>query len=902
MRKFGATVTAAIVIFSSISLGFSPAYADSPSSPGLSQTGTRAFNDLTRCISPQQKLDVYYLIDQSNSLPLTDPESARADILATSLRELGGFDSQISVNYAVGFFGSTFDPWKGFTPVNPSTINAEASALASQVKSRNAQNETNWLVGLKEAGNLLQKQKEVSHGCQALIWLTDGGIWLAKKGSASEIDQGAVDIATSTLCDQTFENFRKANVSVFGVLLDNIKALQNIYKNNPTYYGQNDRGMALMRPLVEGSGSTLPGQQATTCGGPILPNYSAGALLIAKDPIELALQFLVLSGQTHGGTPSNLPPGNPTNFDIEQGVRKFQVLTTSKTWNLVSPKGVTYNSGSTDLDIQNRDGVQQITVTGNYLELGKWQFGFDKDKSVVNRLLLYSGLGIALDPGQYIGGSKTYISGKIIVEGKKEIVNLKDYRTHDFRIEQVTSTGDAIGVSGVKINDQGIFSAPFNLTANQTNLEIRITLQISTMSGRPLSDVSISKFLTILLPANYPTIDSPILLSPLNGPKGIAKGELTVYGPKSGNGEMCLAAPNSSSNPYGISIKRDTVERSATYIWAVSGLNLAQCVAVNQGEVKHVKIQVKNSKNADSNVIAEIPLKFKSNGNSNVIALNAPIDFETTIIRVGRGIAKILLFLFGIGIPIVILFLLNRVTSKLIFGNGIQRASYKVKIDSISGITLSDGTKINPVAEDFKFIPQQPDTVLYKDAIGTIRAKVSPIPLSEPWYEIESISGHRLVTVLTGASRSASKSKKRFASGQIARVRADMAKFWALQISEKDLQSLQSSASIQGTLVIYKRNKLGLKTQHLDRVAEVLATAGIWSRITEIKQIPLSTIKLEKEAKVKISRKSAKSDSDALPARPANLAAGGGNLPAMPPAPPSGPPAPPPAPPTGELT
>jgi len=616
MKKMLAGILAVFIATVSLTLNSTQAYADSSQTSGLSSMGTRAFNDLTRCISTKQKLDVYYLVDESNSLPMTDPESSRAGILAASLRELAGFDSTISVNYAVGFFGSTFDSWKGFTPVSAGNINSQAAVFESEVRLRNKQNETNWLAGLDGAAKQLQQQKLVSQGCQALIWLTDGGLWLAQHGSSSQIDQQAVDSATSTLCDVTFENFRRNNVSVFGVLLDNTKALQEIYKNNPTYYGQNVRGMALMRPLVEGSGSTLPGQQSTTCGGQVLPNYSAGALLIAKDPIALALQFLVLGGQTHGGTPSNFPPGNPTSFDIEKGVRKFQLLTTSKHWQLTSPTGVVFNDGNTSLDIQNQNGVQQITVTGSQMTLGKWKFGFDKDGEIVNRLLLYSGLAIQLDPGQYIGGAKTYIAGQIIVDGSKEKVKLSDYRTHDFEIDQVTSSGQALKIGSAKIDDSGVFSAPFNLTANQTNLEIRITLKISTLSGKNLSDVSISKFLTVLLPANYPTIDSPILLSPLNGPKGSGSGVITVYGPKSGDGQVCLT----SVPPYGIKVQRDSLERSSSYVWSVEGIDSSGCLSIKQGSTKQLKLQVRNSKPADSKVIAQIPLRFLSQ--ENLIKLN----------------------------------------------------------------------------------------------------------------------------------------------------------------------------------------------------------------------------------------------------------------------------------------
>ena len=65
----------------------------------LSSVGTRAFDDLTRCINSTQKLDIYYLIDESGSLKSTDPSDTRAEILASSLRTLGAF-KDVSITYS----------------------------------------------------------------------------------------------------------------------------------------------------------------------------------------------------------------------------------------------------------------------------------------------------------------------------------------------------------------------------------------------------------------------------------------------------------------------------------------------------------------------------------------------------------------------------------------------------------------------------------------------------------------------------------------------------------------------------------------------------------------------------------------------------------------------------------
>lgn len=73
-----------------------------------------------------------------------------------------------------------------------------------------------------------------------------------------------------------------------------------------------------------------------------------------------------------------------------------------------------------------------------------------------------------------------------------------------------------------------------------------------------------------------------------------------------------------------------------------------------------------------------------------------------------------------------------------------------------------------------------------------------------------------------------------------------------------------------------------MTNQHLDRMAEVMATAGVWARINEMKSVPLAEIKLEKQAKEKTheaKRKDQKVSIKSVSVAP-NLP---GNLPPAPP-------------------
>ena len=800
----------------------------------LSEIGTRAFDDLTRCINTKAVLNVYYLVDESNSLPRTDPQKSRAEILATSLEALGSFGTDVRVSYGIGFFGSDFRQWRDWREVNPTTIEREASEFAAEVRVRDKSNETNWYLGVVGAADQIAKQQEAVPGCAALIWLTDGGLWIQRDGgSANQIDQSRVDEAREVLCNETFPRLRELNVSVFGVLLKNETALKELKRSNPTYYQQNSAGMDVMRQLVEGEGDLEGNPTPGRCGDPLKDSESAGALLIAEDPVTLALQFLILNGTTQGGKQVGLAPGNPTNFEIEKGVRRAQLITTSKGWTLTDPNGVEYSNGSPILNVENSNGVQLIDILGKPLVIGEWTFEFDRGVAVTNKLILFSGLAIKLDPNQLMAGYKGIISGRLVVESGTGKVNMRDYRPTRLEAKQIEPGGKSENLRGGVLNDDGSFEIEINPSGASDKVELRITVRLFTQSGSELAPVSISKFLDIFIPSNYPTFEPSIKLSTLKGPSGEAKGTLLVRGPKTGNGKICFAnSPN-----YAVQISEDplTPNRTSTYSWNISQLNSSKCVELAKGSERTLEILVKNSTAKDAKIKATLPLKLLSDAQpGQELSYQTQISFDSELKRVGAPAIKVLLFLLGIFLPFLFLYLLNRATHKLALGNGIQRAEFPVVVDSMRGILDRKGNPLQVKPDDFSFISQIPDDVQYKDRIGTFRALVSPIPLSEPWAEVTANSGTRIQTMYQGPARL----RERFLSGQISAVRPDVGLFWGLVYEEKDLENKLNESSVPAKLVIFKRHQIRNLEQHTQRVLEATSTPGIWNRLSEIRKAP----------------------------------------------------------------
>ena len=835
MRKVLTSLAVALALFLPLFIPISPAQAAEASD--LTAVGTRAFDDLTRCLNSTKKLDVYYLIDESGSLKNTDPGDTRAEILASSLRTLGAF-KDVSITYSYGFFGEKFENSQPWTSVDANSVDRAADALAREVRTRKNSAFTNWLVGVEGASRELQAQSNKTQACQALIWLTDGGLWIGQDGNRKSIDQDKVNAAVDMLCQNVFETLRKRQVSVFGVLLKNEAALKSLQQSDRLEYEETLAGMAWMRPLLEGTGAVEPGLPAPSdCGTvPIPANSAAGALLIAQDPVALALQFLILTSATEGGTSIDF---DPNNILIEKGVRKFRILTTSNTWKLTSPTGAFYSSNSTGIDVISQNGVKQISVTAPVLEIGVWKFTFEKGASSNNRLILFSGLELSLGESSLVGGTNGKISGRVVVSpelvANSAPVKLTDYLGEpNFKIFEIPSSGEQIRIPGATIQDSGSFSVAFYPTTSKGVIELRVTLNLSTQSGIKLAPISLSSKLDVKLPEEFPSIGSPIVLSALEGPKGKASGEIVIDGPVRGSGAACFS-PDSG---YGIKIVQDKVSRAGNYSWTLKDLPADGCIKVREGGTERIEISVTNPKSADSAVIADLPVRFISDSKPGQdLKVSRSIEFESTVIRIGEGFLIILLFLIGILLPLGLIYLMYWLTSKLAFGPGMQRHTFPILIDSTKGILNRDGTKLVGSVDHFKPIPLQEDARSYKEqGNGEIRLHLSPIPLAEPWFEFEVAAGARAITV----ARSAAIARKRFATGEIAPVSADMGEYWAIIIKETDLQSNANKSSMPATLVVYKRMRQGVIDQNRDRVEKITKIGGLWDRVIALRATPLS--------------------------------------------------------------
>jgi hypothetical protein len=807
----------------------------------LSPTGERAFQDLARCLNSKDTVDVFYLIDESSSLQTTDSENKRAPILAESLKSLLTLKVGLKVNYAVGFFGREYSTWLPWTVLTNNNVKSNAQDLEREVAKRVYGRATDWLLGIDGAQKELASQRIKSKGCQILIWLTDGG--MNPIGSSSSPTSNFDE-----LCDVTINSLRQANVTVLGILLRSETDLAKL--NRKDRYDQ-ESAISLMLPIVEGSGKLMANSSLgipdgqRQCGTvPVPANHSAGALLLAENPIALAYEFLRLSSLLGGGTSAAIV-GNPGRFLIEEGVSRFRIITTSNQWQLTNPAGLQVNDGS-KVEVLKSGGATQISVPVDQSGLGEWKFAYQTNSD--NELVLFSGLKLQLDDGGLVAGQSGSITGKVLPEFGNQSVNLSVYGSVRASVQEVLGDGSVGPVRQAQLIDGNKFElSNYTPAANQGQVEVRVVLNVATKSGIELAPVSASRNLIVRLPENYPSlVNSPIQFSPIQGINGAGKAEAIFNGPKSGSGKVCFGSPR---------VLSDSVERSDSFEWFINSSNLRDnCLVISAGEQKSVSLSVKNGIPANASVLAELPLTYisDSEGQDFVLAAAMEIPSET------RNIFWIIVVLvtLGFALPLLALYLLTLYITKITMGNSIQRGEWPVKVDSIKGLVGADGNSIKPVAEDFKFITTQNDSRVVGDQLGEMRAKTSKLVFPAPWFEAEAQSGTRLITMSSGPAQAV----KRFKSGEIAPISGNIDRVWMLSIRDEDLKNLGAETSIPGRLVIYKRNNLANKNQYMERFLQVVTTAGIWNQIQQVANVVSAEAQVtdskKKEKKLNKSKKS----------------------------------------------
>lgn len=834
----------ALAAFVVLGLGLGgPAVAHSPnelvplvdfaSDAQLSPVGERAVEDVRRCLSASDVLNVFYLIDNSGSLagfqdgrPGTDEDYRRVDVINQSLRslsELSAGGSTKKINFSMGFFSSSFSPAVAWTSLSKETLPDLEQNIANQITvAQPPGGFTHWEAGVADAHRALQAQQNIESGCQMMVWLTDGGINV--NNSLPLTEQSGVNLCGAdfmggnrapAVVNGAFNALRQSGVAVFAVLLDIDSQTEDWQKE-------------LMRPLAEGTG--LSGGQAVTCGvNPIPPDYSAGAFIEANSVSALSTQFLKLAARISGGSDATMI--SKDKISVPRGVARLQVIGVDGQAILTSP------TGRALMQAAENDGFIDAQITDES-EFGTWSVtATDWSPPAI----VWGALALSPDRDPKVAGGADQSVGFSLQTDTGSNVSVEDY---EFTLAVTMTYADgSTDTQSLPSSELSAGSNSLSFFPNPAFSQVQIrysTENLRTREGQvPLAPLVAEQNVTITPPTHFPTVSNPVLTKALVGSISPAQGEFILNAPLDGNpGTVCVPGLSGGSFASDPQIVGDSAERLTGWNWALTPSAGAQldgdCVLLGPGEQATLAYSASHPTSADS-VVQALTEMTLGDGEGGLLTVTKEIVFPSERIffsSVGVTVRVVLIAL-GVLLPFLVLYLVALLTTKAYHGRELRRAKFPVIYNSeTKSLALASGGSLTAAdlgKDQFVFQPPVDDfTKLNDPDLGTLAAVVSPNPLRAPWFEISPQPGNRIFS----AKEAPPLFKTRFDAGKKALFSGDMSRLWVLNFSEAQLRAAHSgSPEIRGDLVVFSRDSFGSAVNMPDTMAGVLNTLKASSAI-----------------------------------------------------------------------
>jgi hypothetical protein len=790
----------------------------------LTDTGENAIKQLRRCLAETPTLNAYYLVDASGSLygdGGTDPAFMRIDILKESMAQLSSLSDEgdgqtISVNYAMGVFGTNATPKIGWTPLNAGDLAEQQANLDANIRIE-PQGWTNWPAGLQMAQESLNSAPGPS--CSLLIWLTDGQI---KFGDGPALEASATQ-ELANLCGREvlgaspettpglFEQLRRSGVTVVGVMLDVTQA------DEPRKWW--------MQSLVEANDG-----QGRLCGqGEITKGERAGAFINANSPNDLSFQLLRLGAVVSGGADGTINPDGT--FEINPGVTKFKILSQVPVegLQLVSPSGAKTDLASVS---KSTGGTTSILVPiTDKKQFGKWQLLGAEGSS--NSLLLYADLKIR-PTALSVNDSETKGQFALSVAvGNDTLQNIEDY---DFTISATTK------VDG-KFKEIGSFTAA-EVASNKAIIKVSDPSKLGDVrfriKGLQAGDQALSEQYRNVDFSLYPSVVTNYDFGISRGHTEPAQGTITVFGPSNGDGLIC-----DDSKKLSPVVETDDANRTD---WTLKSKGLILdsngCIIVKQGTKTDLPITVISTKSANSkHVELSLPLHVSDSAGDAPLKSSLDITFSTQMINNPFVYWAVIIFLILLVllIPLLVMYLINRLTTKIEHGDDVVRAvipvQFTTKDDNI--LAANPGTydyntaidKLDKPQELFKMQSPHADAKSITDSeVGTFKSVVPVMPFRSPWFELIAPAGF---IALTGKTPTRLQ-ENRYKLGNRAPFGGQISRTWVALVKEDDLLRAGDDP-IAGKLVIFDKRGRGGSDRPKQRLLEVQHEAKLSTRLSNIR-------------------------------------------------------------------
>lgn len=669
-----------------------PAFAEDA---GLSAAATGAFNDLAACMEkPNSQLNVLYVLDASSSLEQdTDPQRLRGKILAQSLEQLGSLAAERDVYYAVSSFDLGYAERKPWSQLTPENANEAAAWSQEQYDWWGAGGGTDWLSALSGGLATMHGSPNAKQACKLMVWVTDGGINV----NGNKADYPPNITAMEEICgtnpvtgDVTgnpavIDAIRSSGIHLAAVAL----ASQSYLETLPAADRADEESkFSYLVPVSEGTGPVsnagLTGDAGSSleyaCGAnPVPDDWAAGAFVLGDNPIALAFQLGGVIDRIRGGQPLGPDIDVPGSFEVEPGINRITIQLAGSDWTITGPDGAPVASSTMPLSesvtATTQGELVSIQIDEPVLRAGTWKIDVTDPKAPA-RVFVYALLTGQADIPPLRVGESADIRIDIISDITKEPVKRADYAAAPISVTTGPPGGQQTELACTE--DATLLSYTCSTSPKTVGTTaITASLDVQSLGGSRLYTFRGSFDEQVAPQASYPQVlPDQISLSALDGRRGKAVGQVTIKGPEVGSGQVCFPDANK------VRITQDVIDRASTY--AIGGTGWGTCISVGQGETTTASIDVANDVPATGTVSGAFEVELKSAESDAAVSQQVSFTFDS--VRQGTPPAWLvgLLVLLGLAIPILLLYLQARASSKLVM-RGLQVAAVPVKLAFTEG-------------------------------------------------------------------------------------------------------------------------------------------------------------------------------------------------------------------------
>jgi hypothetical protein len=799
--------------------------------PASAQEGTDGdpLDGLAACARDTGRLSVLLLMDESGSLPRTDPEAQRVAAAQTAVRSLArlGASPQVAVDLAVAGFSVDYGLVSPWSELDGDSVGDLVRGLET-FRDRDDGLDTDFAAALLGAEDEFSRRAAETGGagCELLLLFTDGDYDVEERNTAARRQTGVekvyapgirldepdnaarvVELGRELMCesDGIVDRLRGEGVAIVTIALE-----QEI--------SNDDR--AFLQAVSTG------GAQATSCG----ETEGTGVYVSAGGLTELLRGFNRAANQIAGGTAgldeASLPicdrercVEGSREFDLDPAYEQFHLLANTGapdvlvevlgpggagSVQLSSGENGTVAVGSVDLEIVwlspidvAIDGV--LPASGDDWQ-GTWTLTFidptgrHADAVASAQLYLFGGLSpeLVVEPQIRMGETATFEVQVVDAAGTPRTpadfvrsadvsVSVTDPVTG--RIEELPVDGpDVAGASTAS------WSVPDDLQAASVNVSTRLDVVAAT--GVALQPRVHTTVIPVQPPATFPSLGPASLeLSSISGASGTATGILTISGGAESGGCVWFEgvnvgrAPRNSEDVVGTTSPEASTE--------------AACLAVGAGEQRDVELLVVVDRVASGSVEGAVVARLGSDASADLLTSELPFTFEMhrPVDQARRIGLTALLLTIGFAIPFLVLWLLNWWGARFQPLAHLRTAAVPVRVDAAGRVLRTDGTErpLRFEPADFRNAPGSDEPV--RDARVEdvhFRPRVPLWPFL-PAHGVATAEGAHLTAA------GGSFSRKRTIRGK---VPFSLARQWIFTLADADIPE-DGAPDVRGTLRIF---------------------------------------------------------------------------------------------------